>query len=301
MRVRPPFPLGPPTWPTGVPRRPDPPRTGVHYDTAWSRRLPARLARALVVDDVLRPAVRLLGWPRVEGVERLEGLAGPVIFAPNHSSHLDTPLVLTSLPERFRHKAVVAAAADYFFPSRARAAVSALAIGAIPMERTRVNRASADLAADLLGRGWNLVIFPEGGRSPDGWGQDFRGGVAYLALRCGVAVVPVHVSGTRRVLRRGRALPTPVGEPYGRGPGLRVRFDQPLRPAPEDNARRFGARIESAVAALADEASSDWWSARCRAAAGRTPAMTGPVAAPWRRAWALDEGRRPAGTAPPWP
>lgn len=236
----------------------------------------------------------------MEGLERLEVVEAPVIFAPNHSSHLDTPLVLTSLPDRFRHKTAVAAAADYFFSSRARAALSSVCIGAIPIERTKVNRASADLAARLLDRGWNLVIFPEGGRSPDGWGQDFRGGVAYLALRCSAPVVPVHVTGSRRVLRRGKRLPTPIGEPFGRGPGLRVRFGRPMWPEPGDNARRFGTRIEAAVAALADEAATDWWSARRRAAVGSTPAMRGPVAAPWRRAWALDEGRR-SDRATRWP
>ena len=56
--------------------------------------------------------------PSVEGLERFEATEGPVIFAANHSSHLDTPLVLTVLPEPWRHKTVTLAAADYFFDSR---------------------------------------------------------------------------------------------------------------------------------------------------------------------------------------
>ena len=70
-------------------------------------------------------------------------------------------------------------------------------MGAIPIERARVGRRSADYAAGLIDDGWSLLIYPEGGRSPDGWGQTFRGGAAYLALRCGVPVVPVHLQAAR--------------------------------------------------------------------------------------------------------
>ncbi|MFN2506216.1 MAG: lysophospholipid acyltransferase family protein [Acidimicrobiales bacterium] len=300
-RLRPPFPLGPPTWPKAVARPPVEKRTGVHYDTSWSRRYPARLARAVILDDILGPVVKALASPTVHGADHIEHLEAPVIFAANHHSHLDTPLVLTSLPGRFRHKAVVAAAADYFFTSPAKGIVSVLTIGAIPMERFRVNRRSADLAADLMGEGWNLVIFPEGGRSPDGWGRDFRGGAAYLALRCNRPVVPIHVEGTRRVLKKGARYPTPVGAPFGQGRGVQVTIGRPVYGRDGDDARRLAARIEAEVAALADEASSDWWSARRRAAAGTTPALSGPPVASWRRTWSLDEGRRRSGARPEWP
>jgi 1-acyl-sn-glycerol-3-phosphate acyltransferase len=276
------FPYVGPTWPGGVERPPTERRTGVDYDTAWARRYPARLARAVVVDDVVRPIVHVLASPRVDGLDRIAAVDDdePLIFAANHHSHLDTPLVLTCLPPARRHRTVVAAGADYFFTSRWRSATAALTIGAFPIERTKVSRRSADIAADLLDEGWNLVIFPEGGRSPDGWGQPFRGGAAYLSLRCQRAVVPVHLAGTGRVLRKGRRWPTPST--------VRVTFGAPMRPDDGEDARRFGARIEQAVAALADEATTDWWGARRRAATGTTPPLTGPDAPAWRRAWSLD-------------
>ena len=277
------FPLAAPTWPTSVPRPPVVPRTGRHYDTEWARRYPARLARAVIVDDVLRPVARLVARPATLGLDRLDSLEPPAIFAANHHSHLDTSLLLSSLPPRFRHKTVVAAAADYFFTTRVKGAASALALGAIPMERTKVGRASADLAADLLEDGWSLVIFPEGGRSPDGWGRTFRGGAAYLALRCGRPVVPVHIAGTGRLWKRGQRWPRPAGK----GQGARLNFGKPVWPVPGEDSRRLSARIERAVASLADEDATDWWSARRRAAAAATPALTGPEAGTWRRAWAL--------------
>src|SRR4029453_3889612 len=138
-----------------------------------------------------------------------------------------------------------------------------------------------DRAAALLASGWSMLIFPEGGRSPDGWGQPFRGGAAYLALRCKVPVVPVHVEGTARILRKGRRPPPPAS--------TGVTFGSPMRPDEGEDSRRFAARIERAVAALADEVMTDWYSARRRAHAGGSPALTGPDAPSWRRAWALGE------------
>jgi 1-acyl-sn-glycerol-3-phosphate acyltransferase len=288
------FPYRAPTHPTTVERRPAVRRTGPDYDTAWARRWPARVARVLAVEGLMRPAVAVLGSPERCGLDRLDGLEGPAIFAANHHSHLDTPLMLTSIPEPWRHRLVVGAAADYFFAGRVSGAVSALAMGAIPIERTKVTRRSADLAASLIGEGWSMLIFPEGGRSPDGWGQPFRGGAAYLSARCGVPVVPVHLAGTGGVLRKGDRLPVPGS--------TTVTFGTPLRPVDGEDTRRFAARIEREVAALGDEATTDWWTARRRAHAGATPSLSGPSAGAWRRAWSLGERnrgrRRPR---PRWP
>ena len=296
MRIpKPKFPLGKPTWPTPVPRPPVEPDTGVAYDTAWARKFPARVARAMIVDDVLRPVAHLLARPEVSGLDRLDDLDGPVIFVANHNSHLDTTLLLATIPEKWRHKTVVAAAADYFFPTKFKGAVSALTIGAIPMERTKVDRRSADLAAELLADGWSVLIFPEGGRSPDGWTTTFRGGAAYLALRCDRPVVPVHLEGTRRVWKRGEKLPTPIEKKSSVG----VTFGSPMWPekgadGKAEASRRFAGRIEAAVAALADEQRTDWWQARKRAAGHATPSLRGPEAGAWRRAWALEgQGRSP--------
>jgi 1-acyl-sn-glycerol-3-phosphate acyltransferase len=281
--------------PDGV-EPPAAPRTlGADYDSDWARRFPARLARTVLLEAVLRPAVAALGAPERAGIDRLAGLdGGPVIFAGNHHSHLDTPVVLTSIPEPWRHKVFVGAAADYFFRTRLTSAASALVIGAIPIERSRVTRRSADQAAALIEDGWSMLIFPEGGRSPDGWGQPFRGGAAYLSSRCRVPVVPLHIEGTAAILRKGAKRPTPAT--------VRVAYGGPLRPADGESASRYAARIERAVAELADETTTDWWQARRRAAAGTTPPLTGPDAPAWRRAWALgDRSRRRRRQARAWP
>jgi 1-acyl-sn-glycerol-3-phosphate acyltransferase len=298
LPIRPPqlpFPYSAPSVPGGVEPLEEKERLGAGYDTSWARRYPARLARMALLEGVLRPAVSALAAPERAGIDRLAGLEdGPVIFAANHHSHLDTPVLLTSIPEPWRHRAFVAAAADYFFRTHLTSAASALVIGAIPIERSKVARRSADQAAELLADGWSLIIFPEGGRSPDGWGQPFRGGAAYLSNRTGVPVVPVHLEGTSKILRKGKKLPTPAH--------VRVTYGSPLRPLEGESAARYGDRIERAVAALADEATTDWWQATRRAAAGTTPPLTGPDAPAWRRTWALgDRSRKRRRQARDWP
>lgn len=296
MRSPLPFPFGPPTWPSSVPRPPQRQRLGVNYETDWARRYPVRLARAAYTELVTRPVLSAVAHPSVRGLDRFEAVRSPVIFAANHSSHLDAPLLLTVLPERWRHRTVTLAAADYFFTTRLKAAYFAFAINAVPIERLKVSRKSAQQAAKLVEQGWNLLIFPEGGRSPDGWGQEHRGGAAWLAVRTGSPVVPVYIKGTGRLLPRG------AGRLYtGR---TTVTFGAPI--APDLPARSLVGRIEEAVAALADEASSDWWSARLRAARGETPGLRGPQASQWRRAWALgpspkDRARRRRENERSWP
>ena len=285
------FPLGRPDWPTGVDRPAPQRKLGLDYDHEWSRRYPARLLRAAMLDNVTRPLAHLVAPATVRGDEHLRHLEAPVIFAANHTSHLDTPLLLTTLPVRFRHRTVVAAAADYFFDRPWKAAMWSLALAAIPIERSRVNRRSADVAADLLKDKWNLVIFPEGGRSPDGWAQPFRGGAAYLALRTGAPVVPVYLHGTRRILPKhddehpGGSGTENLGRPLRRAK-VTVMFGPPLAPQEGEDARRFGVRIERAVELLAREVATDWWTAR-RSTEDATDALHGPDAVPWRRAWAL--------------
>jgi len=252
---------------------------GVDYETDWARRYGARLARVLLTEGVTRPLAHVLASPTVHGLDRLEQLDEPVIFAANHASHIDTPLLLSVLPERWRHRTVVAAGADYFFDRRWKAAFFAFTINAIPIERLRVNRRSADLAASLLDDNWSLLIFPEGGRSPDGWAQTHRPGAAWLAVRANRTVVPVYVEGTRRVLPRGgnRLHLTTT----------QVTFGHPVRRRAGEDARDLAVRIERSLEVLADEQQTDWWTARRRAFRGGTPALTGPAAAPWRRSWGL--------------
>jgi 1-acyl-sn-glycerol-3-phosphate acyltransferase len=286
------FPWTAAATPVGVEPREEPDRLGDRYDTEWARRPLARWSRLATLETAGRAVAAATCRPEIRNLDRLEDLSGPAVFVANHHSHLDTTLLLTTLPRPWRHELVVAAAADYFFDTPAKAALAAWAYGAVPMERQRVSRRSADTSAQLIDDGWSLLVFPEGGRSPDGWGQPHKGGAAYLSVRCGVPVVPVHLDGTGRVLPRGAGRPRPQT--------VVVNFGAPLWPTDDEDARRFSVRIEAGVAELADETATDWWSARRRARQGGTPSLLGPEDG-WRRAWASPDRRpRLSDSGPRW-
>ncbi len=284
------FPFRAPTAPRGFDVAKDSPRLGADYDTDWARRPAARAARAVIARGPLQAMVKVIADPEIQGIDRLADLialgddAPPVIFAPNHHSHIDTPLMVTAVPEPWRSKLVVAAAADYFFDTRLKGATAALALNALPIDREVAGRKSSDMIRRLVDDGWSLVIYPEGGRSPDGWGQEFKGGAAYLSDRTGAPVIPVFIDGTGAIFGKGMKRPKPGS--------TRVVFGAPLRPNDGESTRRFNARIEAAVAALGDEALTDYWTARQRAAKGATPKLRGPEYSGWRRQWQLSEQRK---------
>ncbi|HET6875549.1 MAG TPA: lysophospholipid acyltransferase family protein [Acidimicrobiales bacterium] len=298
-RLRPPssFPYGAPTWPTTVPRPPLERELGVDYDSDWARSPAARAGRAVVQEAIAAPVLRALASPTIHGLDRIAHLDEPVIFAANHASHLDAPLIVSVIPERWRRDLFVAGAADYFFDTKVKAAAFAFLLNAVPIERQKVSRLSARRVSELLEDGWSMLIFPEGGRSPDGWGQPHRAGAAWMAERTRRPIIPVHVEGTRRILAKGSNKIRP-----GR---TQITFGRPLRPAPGTDPRQLAVELENAIAALADEVDNDWYAARRRAAAGQTPSLTGPDAAGWRRTWALgdrraEERRRRRGEKWPW-
>ncbi len=288
------FPFTSPSWPSSVAREQDRSTLETNFDTAWARDPWARVFRRALTEGVMRPGVGLIASPQLQGTDRIVGIDGPVIFAANHMSHLDTFLVLSAVPAQFRKKIIVAAAADYFFDTRVKAVLSALAIGAIPIERRKVSRSSSDRAIELLRDEWSLVIFPEGGRSPDGWAGDFKPGAAFLSTRTNVPVIPIHLEGTGRVLPRGANVPK-------RGTTT-VTFGFPLYPMDGEDPRRMGERIEHAVAELADEEANGWWTTRRNAARGETPQLQGPAIKSWRKEWMRsDAEKRHEPTKRSWP
>ena len=283
------FPYRKPTSPTSVvvPRAPS--KLGAAYDTEWARRPATKVIRSAIVDGPLRLAVSAIATPNVFGLDRLADLlsgdeCGPVIFTPNHHSHIDTGVMIRSIPPEWRRNLVVAAAADYFFDARWKAALSALALNAIPIDRDAPSRATFDCLRDLIADGASLLIYPEGGRSPDGWGQEFKGGAAYLSARSDVPVIPVCLEGTGEIFGKGASRLSP-----GR---TTVTFGHPMRIEHDENTRRFNDRIAAAVTRLHDETATDWWTASKNAASGASPKLTGPDHNGWRKQWGLAEHRR---------
>ncbi|MEY2582230.1 MAG: 1-acyl-sn-glycerol-3-phosphate acyltransferase [Ilumatobacteraceae bacterium] len=283
------FPYRKPSVPKGVVVPPDPSKLGANFETSWARRGPAKATRKVITNGPLRLLVYGLARPEIYGADRLEDLRlrnepPPLIFAPTHHSHLDTPLSIIAIPAPWRSKLVVAAAADYFFDTRWKGVIAALSLNAIPIDREVTGRKTSDQLKRLIEDGWSLVIYPEGGRSPDGWGQEFKGGAAYLSSRTGAAVVPMFIDGSGAIYGKGMKRPKP-----GK---TKVVFGAPMAPVEGESTRRFNARIEAAVTTLGDEALTDFWTSRRRRATGTNPRLTGPDYNGWRRQWALAEHRK---------
>jgi len=260
-----------------VPRSVEMPDAEPHdFPTAWARTSVGRAARAALQAYALKPLIGFEIKSRVEGLDVLGGMRAPVIFIANHSSHLDAPLVLTSLPPAWRERTATGAAADYFFDVWWRAAATALVFNAFPVERSGGKGRATHLAGEMLAEGWNLLVFPEGTRSKDGWVREFRLGAARLAVEHAVPVVPVALRGTYQAMPRGTSWPA-----KGRKP-VTVRFGRALYPRENETATGFNQRMRAGLAITLNEDRSTWWDA---IRTGTQDDAAGPQVARWRRVW----------------
>ena len=222
----------------------------------WNRSWLARAIRRVNLPVWILPLTRAFAWMRVEGREQLGDLDGPVIFASNHQSFMDGPVIMAALPSRWRYTLAPAMAkemfAAHFFPDRhGRLAwltnslnyyLAALFFDAFPLpQREAGARQTLRYIGELLAEGTSVLIFPEGRRAEAGVIDAFRPGIGMIASRLGVPVVPVRIDGLQHVLGVGRRLARP-----GRA---RVAFGAPLRLVGEDY-EALARQVETAVKAL---------------------------------------------------
>jgi long-chain acyl-CoA synthetase len=222
----------------------------------WNRRAPARGLRRVALPGLIIPLARAFAWIKVDGLEHLHGVEPPVIFASNHQSHFDVPIILAALPAEWRYRASPAMAKEFFdahfhparYPWTKRFSnglsyyLAALVFQAFPLpQRETGTREALRYAGELAGEGKCIVIFPEGKRTDAGEIHAFQPGVGMLASRLRVPVVPVRLEGLERVLHKSARFATP-----GKA---RVKFGAPIRIDGDD----YGAiarKIEAAVRGL---------------------------------------------------
>ena len=148
------------------------------------------------------------GWLRVrhEGRDNVPSEGG-VLLAANHLAFVDSPLVMYSLPR----PVVFLGKSDYL--DNAVAGRVFPAMGMLPLDRSgRKARVTFDRTQEILAEGGIVGVHPEGTRSRDGLLGPGHRGVAQLALRADVPVVPVGLIGTDRVQPLGRKIPRFRGE-----------------------------------------------------------------------------------------
>jgi 1-acyl-sn-glycerol-3-phosphate acyltransferase len=131
--------------------------------------------------------------------------ASPYVFACNHQSQFDIPVLHGFLGHDFRWLAKK----ELFQVPIWGAAMRASGYIAIDRSQGREALKSLSEAAAEVAAGKSVVIFPEGTRSPDGRLGDFKAGGMQLAIKAGVPIVPVAIVGTHRVLPKGKLLVTP--------------------------------------------------------------------------------------------
>lgn len=279
-----------PLVPASVERTHEP---ATDFPTAWGRTPVGRAAREVVQRAGLAPLLHFEVETEVCGREVLDTVNPPAIFILNHSSHLDAPAILTSLPTAWRRKAAVGAAADYFFDTWYRSIATTVVFNAFPIARGGGLR-SARLSLQLLREGWSLVLFPEGTRTPDGWVGEFRTGAAWMAIEAGVPVVPVALIGAYQAMPRGRNWPMP-----GRPP-VRIRFGLPIRAVAGERPAAFSDRLREGLGKVLEEDRSGWWNAIRLDAEGRLFDPGGPDVAVWRRTWETSRPVRPTRAKSVW-
>lgn len=188
----------------------------VRFDRYTSKSM--AMARYVAQRILLGAVVHSVITVKILGRDRLSDLRGAFVVVANHSSHLDAPIIFTTLPRKLARYLAAGAAADYFFDVPWRKGLTALFFNAFPIHRAGMDR-PASMARTLLKRGVPLLVFPEGTRSKTGRIGAFKSGAAALANSEAVPCVPVAIIGASIAHPRGSKWPKrgrlPVGVVYG--------------------------------------------------------------------------------------
>ena len=228
---------------------------GFHYPR-WTLRWPATWLRMTAHYLLMRPAVFLLGSPRVIGRETLCGVSGPLLVVSNHIAYVDVGLIQTVLPARIRHQLATATGGEALEALRSPAStrpwflriydrlqwmLGVTFLNLFPLPREAGFRKSFAYAGEAVDRGFSILVFPEGRYTEDGKLQPFRTGIGLLANNLRIPILPMRIDGLFELKRAGKRI-APPGK-------IQIRIGKPLRFAtetvPEEIARALEKMVES--------------------------------------------------------
>ncbi len=240
-----------------TPATPDPAVSDAAFEfPSWNRTTPAEVIRRVGLAVFLIPLTRLFAWLTVDGLDQLSRSDDPVVYAANHQSHMDAPVILAALPPSRRNRVATAAAKEFFaahfhptrHPWRARLTnglnyyLAALMFNMFPLpQREAGTRAAIRYVGQLINEGSSVLIFPEGKRTDTGEIAPFQPGIGMIASRLRVPVVPVRIEGLDQILHQRWRMARP-GQ-------ARVSFGAPLH-LEGDDYRNLAKKVEEAVRAL---------------------------------------------------
>ena len=222
----------------------------------WNRSAPARLVRRVALAGIILPITRLVARIRVSGLDAIDSLRGPVIFASNHQSHLDTPVILAVLSPQWRYSVAPPMWKEFFdahfhperhsrlrwLSSSTNYYLATLLFNGFPLPQQEAGlRETVRHIGDLVSEGWSVLIFPEGERTLTGEIGTFQPGVGMVGSRLRVPVVPIRLRGVDRVLHRYSTMIHPGA--------VEVVFGLPMNLEGDDYVA-LARKVEAAVRAL---------------------------------------------------
>ncbi len=230
--------------------------TAYHYPR-WTLRWPTTWLRLASHYLLTRPAMLLLGWPRVRGRENMRGVCGPLLVISNHVADVDVGFIQTALPARLRHKLATATGGEALellrspAPDRAwfrriydrlQWTLGVALLNLFPLPRQSGFRKSFAYAGEAVDRGYSVLVFPEGKHTQDGKLCPFRSGVGLLANNLRVPVLPMRIDGLFEIKHAGKKFAAP-----GK---ICVRIGKPIRFAPESDPAEIARALQKAVGDL---------------------------------------------------
>ena len=237
-----------------------PPRSVAFQYPRWPQGWPVRAIRAVVYNLLARPAMLILGWPRIHGRENLRETNGPVLIVANHVTFFDPAYILEGLPARFRRRLAVAMDGELLESMRTPLPGTGFFVGLVarvtyflvvsvynvfPLPRHAGFRKSFAFAGDLIDRGWNVLVFPEGERTRTTKMNPFRAGIGLLATRLDVPVVPMRFDGVAEAREAGKHI-VPPGK-------IKVWIGAPVRYTDAQGAEEIARDLERRVAGLGSD------------------------------------------------
>ncbi len=237
-------------------QRPSTVRSGYVYPH-WTQRKPVVFLRNFMYYLLSWPATMLMARPSVKGRENLEELQGPVLFVSNHITQVDVAFILAALPLRFRHRLAVAMMGELLQEMRhpdsdtefLKRWVSMIKYGLVvtlfnvfPLPQKTGFRSSFNFAGESADRGQSILVFPEGGRTPDGKMQCFQAGIGILATNLDMPVVPVRIDGLYDLKKAGKK--------FAHSGAVEVTIGAAVRIDPGADPSEIAKELESIVASL---------------------------------------------------
>ena len=227
--------------------------SGFHYPR-WALRWPTTWLRLASHYLLVRPAVFLLGWPRVTGRENLRGVRGPLLVISNHVADVDVGFIQTALPARIRHRLATATGGEALeklrspgpdrvwlrrIYDRVQWTLGVALLNLFPLPRESGFRKSFAYAGEAVDRGYSVLVFPEGKHTEDGRLRPFRTGVGLLANNLRIPILPMRIDGLFEIKNAGKKFAAP-----GK---IQVRIGKPMQFAPESDPEEIARALQKAV------------------------------------------------------